>query len=297
MINVDDRILNEADADELFLLLHIAKHMNKDNFAWPSNATLCESTKWEIKKLQRVKARCADKGFIEIVKRFRESGGGMAANGYRVKTDCLTVFVNLSGKGDRIPQNGIGGIPQKRVPPIPQNGIGAGTPKRDRDRSINKNEVLTNERERENARAQEPQVLEVPIDFEPFAPQTANDVVTLIARANLNGDSPDARLKIWEAVEQYLPTRDFKNQWSFLMSGLPGADRVDPADVVREWVTLAPYYDVKEFRINKIKGWIRTAANTLKNGKATNSDEPRYGAAKKADLERAYKELLIEGFK
>lgn len=294
MINVDDRILGEADADELFLMLHIAKHMNKDNFAWPSNATLCESTKWEIKKLQRVKARCTDKGFIEIVKRFRESGGGMAANGYRVKTDCLTVFVNLSGKGDRIPQNGIGGIPQKGVGPLPQNGIGAGTPKRGRDRSINKNEVLTNERESESAHTQPVEIL---VDFEPFAPQTPADVVTLIARAGLNGDNLDSRRKIWEAVEPYLTSRDFKSQWSFLMSGLSGADRVNPADVVREWVTLGPYFDVKEFRINKIKNWIRTAAKTIANAKGTNSDEPRYGAAKKADLERAYRELLAEGFK
>ena len=146
----------------------------------------------------------------------------------------------------------------------------------------------------ENAHTQPVEIL---VDFEPFAPQTPADVVTLIARAGLNGDNLDSRRKIWEAVEPYLTSRDFKSQWSFLMSGLSGADRVNPADVVREWVTLGPYFDVKEFRINKIKNWIRTAAKTIANAKGTNSDEPRYGAAKKADLERAYRELLAEGFK
>lgn len=304
MINVDDRILGEADADELFLLLHIAKHMNKENFAWPSNATLCASTKWEIKKLQRIKARCIEKGFIEVVERYREIGG-RTTNGYRVKTDCLTVFMNLKGKGgtqDRIPQNGIGGIPQNGIPRLSQNGIGAHTPKRGRERSINKNEVLTNERESESAHAQkaEPdfQPVEIQIDFEPLVPQTGADVQTLIAQSGVNGDNPTSRLQIWQIAEPYFSSREFQTQWKFLAAGILGAEQVDPVDVMREWITTGPYYDVKEFRYNKIKGWIRTAANTLKNGKQSSTDnEPRFGASTVANLDRAYRELLAEGFK
>lgn len=159
MINVDDRLLSLADADELYLMLHIAKYMNKDNFAFPKNETLCEGTGWEIKKLQRVKARCIEKGFIEVVSRFREKGG-MTANGYQVKTEYLSVFVNLKDRGERLPQNRIGGtdrLPQNGIGGLPQNGIGAPTPKWDRDISINYNEVLTTEQREKGANAPAPE--------------------------------------------------------------------------------------------------------------------------------------------
>lgn len=121
MINVDDRLLSQCDDSEMFLLLHIAKHMSKDMTAFPKNSTLCEATKWSLNKLQRVKKRCIKKGFIDVAE--QRVKGFQVQNLYKVKTKFLSVFVSLEGKGDthtpkrgnRIPQNGVGSIPQNGV--------------------------------------------------------------------------------------------------------------------------------------------------------------------------------------
>jgi hypothetical protein len=118
MLNIDDRILEKCDESELFFMLHVAKHMGTNDFAFPSNETLCKAMDWEIKKLQRVKNRCIDKGFIERVERYKE--GFQLTNGYKVTSSFIGVYINLKGKGEqgtpkwdnRIPQNGIGRVPQ-----------------------------------------------------------------------------------------------------------------------------------------------------------------------------------------
>lgn len=155
MINVDDRFLEEADESELFLMLHVAKHVNKHGFCWPSNKKLLSATKWDIKKLQRVKVRCIQKGFMKAGVRHNEYGA-QSSNFYEVTTDYLSVLVSLNGKqmeeetptpkrDTPLSQNGTAPHPQNGVPPLSQNGTGPlpqnGTTEVLTNRSINKGSI------------------------------------------------------------------------------------------------------------------------------------------------------------
>jgi len=108
MINVDDRFLKEADEQELYLMLHIAKYMDKQNFAFPSVATLADATGWSERKIRRIKKRCIEKGFLKIVKRYKKDKG-RDSDGYEILTDKISVYVNLKGKGIPPGQNVQGG--------------------------------------------------------------------------------------------------------------------------------------------------------------------------------------------
>ena len=155
MINVDDRFLEEADESELFLMMHVAKHVNKNGFCWPSNKKLLSATKWDIKKLQRVKVRCIQKGFMKAGVRHNEFGA-QSSNFYEVTTDYLSVLVSLNGKqmeeethapkrDTPLSQNGIAPLSQNGTTPHPQNGIAPlsqnGTTEVLINRSINKGSI------------------------------------------------------------------------------------------------------------------------------------------------------------
>lgn len=120
MINVHDKLLTQCDESELFLMLHIAKHMGKDLTAFPKNETLCEATNWDIKKLQRVKKRCIEKGLISSTS--QRKNGMQIQNLYTVKTDLLSVFVTLKDKGDTPTPKWDMRLPQNGIPRLPQNG-------------------------------------------------------------------------------------------------------------------------------------------------------------------------------
>jgi hypothetical protein len=102
--------------------------MGEDMSAFPKNDTLCKSTGWEIKKLQKVKKRCIEKGFLQA--QSRRVNGMQVSNLYTVKTDMLSVFVNLKDKGDTPAPKTDMRLPQNGTPRLPQNGT---------------TEVLTNE--------------------------------------------------------------------------------------------------------------------------------------------------------
>jgi hypothetical protein len=142
MLNIDERLLTEADDSETFLLLHIGKHMNASNFAFPSNAELCRATKWNIKKLQRVKTSLIEKKMISAARRLQEKKG-QTSNGYTILTDRLGVHINLKGRGVQqtipIPPLGTGGVPPGGVGALPPGGV--------------PNEVLVNEVLEEKERA------------------------------------------------------------------------------------------------------------------------------------------------
>lgn len=120
MINIHERLLNEADEQELYLLLNIARYMDMENFAFPSNKTLVKLTKWSLKKVRKVKGKCIEKKFFEVNSRYRPDGG-QTSDGFTVTTDTIGVFVNLKGKGTPPAQNDTPPGTQNREGPPAQN--------------------------------------------------------------------------------------------------------------------------------------------------------------------------------
>lgn len=70
MINVHDELLNQVDHSEFWLLVHIVKRLNKDQFCFPSNKLLLQDTGWSIDKLQKIKRSLQDKGIIRVEARY-----------------------------------------------------------------------------------------------------------------------------------------------------------------------------------------------------------------------------------
>jgi len=115
MLNIDDRLLiSGITADQLYLLLHIAKHMNKDMTCFPSNATLCLSTAWGLTKLKEVKKSLIVDGYLSSTE--RKNGEFQLTNLYKIETEHLSVWVNLKGKGgeEQGVVNATGGMSETR---------------------------------------------------------------------------------------------------------------------------------------------------------------------------------------
>lgn len=91
MLNIDTRILDDLTSDQYWLLSHILKRIDADLTCFPSNKKLCEDTRWEIKKLQKIKAELIGNGFL-IVKP-RKKGDAQTSNEYKVQTDLISVYV------------------------------------------------------------------------------------------------------------------------------------------------------------------------------------------------------------
>lgn len=67
MINVDDRLLNELDESEMYLVLHIAKHMKANRMtAWPSIPTLAKACKWDERTVKTHRQSLIEKGFLHM---------------------------------------------------------------------------------------------------------------------------------------------------------------------------------------------------------------------------------------
>lgn len=138
MINIDSRLLNDLDANELFLLLNLTNRINEQRYCFPGNKLLCKELGWSKEKLQQVKKRLAAKRFIEIEPRHKENSPGQTSNIYRI----LTPQVGNYTPGGK---NGTGEVGKPVSPPVgnsdsPPVGFSGGTP-------VGKpgNEVLTNE--------------------------------------------------------------------------------------------------------------------------------------------------------
>lgn len=110
-------------------MLNVARHMDRENFAFPSNKTLMKLTKWSLKKVRKVKSQCIEKNFFETSSR-RRLDGGQTSDGFTITTDYIGVFINLKGRGTPPTQND--------TPPRCQNGEGGSTQERP------PNEVLGN---------------------------------------------------------------------------------------------------------------------------------------------------------
>ena len=114
MINLDTRVLELVNENELWLILHVAKRMQQNRMtAWPSLKTLCSDTKWSENALRKWRKSLCEKGFLSIEQRPAQTPI------YRFSLKGIGVFSPLSGEfseEDTLPK--IGTPPyQKLVPP------------------------------------------------------------------------------------------------------------------------------------------------------------------------------------
>lgn len=134
MINLDDRIFEQIKTDsQMWLLLHIAKRINKDMFCFPTNYTLSKDCGWGMNKVQKVKAQLKQLGLIDVSKRMVK--GQQRANNYTVTTDHIGIYISLKKlQGTLFEGNLKQGTPN-------EGRLNEGTLK-ESNRSINQNEVL-----------------------------------------------------------------------------------------------------------------------------------------------------------
>lgn len=99
MLNIDTRLLELIDESEIWLLLHLAKRLGKqEESVFPSNATLLAETGWHIEKLQRVKKSLEQKNILKIKQRKIKGQKQQSSNVYIFKTDKISYFTNAKGE-------------------------------------------------------------------------------------------------------------------------------------------------------------------------------------------------------
>jgi hypothetical protein len=142
MINVDDRLLDNLNDKETYLLLILATYFGETykSSAFPSNKTLMKRTKWSLDKLRAVKNSLIEKDVIEIEERFDK--GRQTTNMYHIKTNGMLGYyvpIDIDKRNIGVGKpNHTGG---RKKPPHPQSEKPT-TIKHYTEESINKKEVL-----------------------------------------------------------------------------------------------------------------------------------------------------------
>lgn len=141
MINIDSRLLDEVDADELYLLSRLANRVNKEGVCWPGNALLMKECKWSRSKLIRVKNGLYEKKILTSTTRRKENSVELMSNLYKIDTTLISNYTP-SVKNDTTPvQNGHHLSSTGDTTPV-QNGHHLVS---ESSREVLTNEVLSNE--------------------------------------------------------------------------------------------------------------------------------------------------------
>ncbi|HEY0741812.1 MAG TPA: hypothetical protein VGD40_10125 [Chryseosolibacter sp.] len=93
MINIDTRLLEKLDANELYLLCRITNRIGANKESWPSNDLLLKECGWHIEKLLKVKNGLESKGILKVT---RKPG---RANRYSLATNLIGNYVNGKSEG------------------------------------------------------------------------------------------------------------------------------------------------------------------------------------------------------
>lgn len=325
-------VLPKVGADAFAIAFAIASHLrSKDKSVWPGVDRLRKMCPVEIggdiKPMPKKRAYNAINRLIceGVVKRWQDNFNGQwGKTKYKITTPFIGIFMgadqfemeDTEGQDDRVVEfdhtvsKSDHRVVKSRNAEMRnaemRNAEFDHTEAIDEREAIDNKETIDKEGEApapEKEAGDDFEVVEIPIDYEPFeekekdsaqkekAPQTADEVRAQIARAPISGDTIESRMAIWKICEPYLETEEFQNQWAFINSAhLPA----DPLEVVMEWVRAAAYYDVKEFRINKIsKNWI---TNTIKSNSHGRNEKSSKGTIIDAESAfRAYQEFMSEG--
>ena len=92
MVNIDDSKIEGFTANELFLLIHIAKRMGADKTCFPSISTLMKDTGFSKPTLLKTKNSLIAKNAISCKQRANKKDGSWSSNLFKVTTDSITVF-------------------------------------------------------------------------------------------------------------------------------------------------------------------------------------------------------------
>jgi len=145
MINIDTRLLNQLTPDELFLLCHIVNFMNENRMCFPSNKRLSTESKFSESKILRVKNELVLKKIISVQNRFRPDGS-QTSNLYKIESEYIGVFITGKKMSDLntpiFTDEGGGVFTDEGGTPSVMNTHEVLT-----NRSINKNEVLVDEKQ------------------------------------------------------------------------------------------------------------------------------------------------------
>lgn len=102
MINIDTRILDlvpsKINSEDFFILICIAKRINTKNTSYPSRETLMSESGFGRTKVSGCITNLVNAGIIERAQREVINKNGQkvfSSNLYKIKTDYLSVFVNL----------------------------------------------------------------------------------------------------------------------------------------------------------------------------------------------------------
>jgi hypothetical protein len=148
MLNTDDRLLLSGDltGDEYLLLSLIALRVGKNKTAWPSNHSLCQQTKWTIKKLNREKKSLVTKGYLGVEPRYNNNA--QTSNLYKIKTPYIKHYTGESKQTlPHCPNGPMAPLSNEPIPPLtirPTPG-GSKRPYEVLTTEVLINEVLTNE--------------------------------------------------------------------------------------------------------------------------------------------------------
>ncbi len=91
MLNINEKLLDELDADQYYLISKLARYGKK---SCPRNEVLCKATKWGIKRIQRVKKELIALGILEVSTRWKKSEGKAVrdSNQYRITSKLISKY-------------------------------------------------------------------------------------------------------------------------------------------------------------------------------------------------------------
>lgn len=96
MINVDDRLIEQLNEKQYWLLTHLVKRINKDGVCWPSMETILKDTGWkDWRTVNKVRDELVTMGVLKVKTRMKKEGG-QTSNMFIISTDMIGVFVSGS---------------------------------------------------------------------------------------------------------------------------------------------------------------------------------------------------------
>jgi hypothetical protein len=96
MINVDDRLLSQLDANEFFLISFLTAKMNEERVSWYSNKSMCKALNWSMVRLQTTKQKLVEKSIITVTPQLRSNNPGQWTNLYKVVTPLTKNYTPTS---------------------------------------------------------------------------------------------------------------------------------------------------------------------------------------------------------